>query len=497
MALLFANNANSTLAADITNTATTLTVITGEGALFPNPTSGNTFMVTVKSSTGVYEIMSCTARTSDTLTVVRAQEGTTAVSFSSGAYIGNHFTAGSIAGFNTYSMATNSEALTGTSTNLIMNPANTKYVIDNNVPTGILLAANNLSDLTSASSSRTNLGLGNAAVLTAGTSANNLVQLNSSGQLPAVSGSLLTGLPSVTSTDLGMMNAFLSWRYMPKSSGSIPKGYMNTFQTDELATKTNAYYDSATKGYRTWASGSGGNGYTYDTTDAAGYTVFDRAYAVPNNAIIDTIGVYNNAATTIVLKIALENSTTSYTVVSSTSVSHTGSGWEYFTVSYTVPSSGTYRLGAWSSSGILAKTSVARAFYNGNATGTVTVTSDTNQTPVLAVTYHYATTNITLRPSAVTTGSTPSSATIYAVMYPVDTVTLSSDIQVRISRDGGSTWTSLASFSQLCTYDSTSKLLSATIDLTGTTAGTSVIWEISTYNTKRLYIYGVGYILTM
>jgi len=47
---------------------------------------------------------------------------------------------------------------------------------------------------------RTSLGLGSAAVLTAGTSANNAVQLDGSSRLPAVDGSQLTNLPAAGAT---------------------------------------------------------------------------------------------------------------------------------------------------------------------------------------------------------------------------------------------------------------------------------------------------------
>ena len=54
--------------------------------------------------------------------------------------------------------------------------------------------------LETAGTARTSLGLGSAAVLTAGTSANNAVQLDGSARLPAVDGSQLTNLPATGAT---------------------------------------------------------------------------------------------------------------------------------------------------------------------------------------------------------------------------------------------------------------------------------------------------------
>jgi|SRR5579872_3972094 len=97
---LFANNASTTLSAPITNTATVLTVQSGGGAEFPNPSANQQFAATLNDlATGLLsEIVYCTARAGDSFaTIVRGQEGTTALSWLAGDLIANLLTSGQMA----------------------------------------------------------------------------------------------------------------------------------------------------------------------------------------------------------------------------------------------------------------------------------------------------------------------------------------------------------------------------------------------------------------
>lgn len=92
--LLFTNNPSSLLASGITNVATTLSLTPGTGPLFPSPGAGQIAVATVEDTLGNIEIMWVTGRSSDTLTVTRAQEGTTGLAFSSGSRVELRVTAG-------------------------------------------------------------------------------------------------------------------------------------------------------------------------------------------------------------------------------------------------------------------------------------------------------------------------------------------------------------------------------------------------------------------
>lgn len=80
---LFVNNAAGKLNVGITDVATSLTLQGGQGALFPNPGAGEYFMATLIDTALNLEIVKVTARAGDTFTtIVRGQEGTTAIAFS-------------------------------------------------------------------------------------------------------------------------------------------------------------------------------------------------------------------------------------------------------------------------------------------------------------------------------------------------------------------------------------------------------------------------------
>lgn len=146
---LFTNNAYATVSGGLTNGATTLTLDAGTGSRFPSPTGGDFFLLTlfekdISSTEWRYEIVKVTARTADTLTIVRDYEGTVGVS--------GGYTYPSAPGLTIYCELRWTAA----------GGANT------------LQRTDNLASLASASTARTNLGLGDSAVKNVGTGATNV-----------------------------------------------------------------------------------------------------------------------------------------------------------------------------------------------------------------------------------------------------------------------------------------------------------------------------------
>lgn len=94
--LLFANEAQTTLAYPVSNTSTTIVVASGTAQYFPNPAEGQAFKLTLVSAANnaIKEIVLVTAVNGDVLTVIRGQEGTAIRSWKVGDFAVNLMTAG-------------------------------------------------------------------------------------------------------------------------------------------------------------------------------------------------------------------------------------------------------------------------------------------------------------------------------------------------------------------------------------------------------------------
>jgi hypothetical protein len=101
MAQLYTNNAVGYLLSSITNTSTTIVLQAGQGALFPTISNASDyFMITIYSIVdGVeynHEIIKVQARSGDSLTCTRAQEGTLGRPWAAGAPVECRITAQSM-----------------------------------------------------------------------------------------------------------------------------------------------------------------------------------------------------------------------------------------------------------------------------------------------------------------------------------------------------------------------------------------------------------------
>ena len=93
MTQLFTNNASGTLSVQAEIGHSTITLQSSEGSLYPSPTGGDFFQVSMEDTSGNLEICTCTARSGDILTVTRARENTTAKVFPTGSRVELRMTA--------------------------------------------------------------------------------------------------------------------------------------------------------------------------------------------------------------------------------------------------------------------------------------------------------------------------------------------------------------------------------------------------------------------
>ncbi|HDL7013737.1 TPA: hypothetical protein PXM26_002071 [Yersinia enterocolitica] len=160
LTLLSANNASTVLSAGISASATTLAVNTGTGGIFPSPVSGTSFfkLTLIDAATGTLtEIVHVTARTGDTMTIVRGQEGTVSRLWSANDIAANMMTAG------TLDLFAQAGSLGGAAQLNVGTTAGTVAAGNDSRINGALQKSANLSDLSSVPTALTNLGLSDVA----------------------------------------------------------------------------------------------------------------------------------------------------------------------------------------------------------------------------------------------------------------------------------------------------------------------------------------------
>ena len=97
MAAKLRNNVSTTLQASILSTDLTMTVPTGKGALWDDCVSPDYGYTTIMDTAGtVFEVVKVTARSGDSLTIARAQDGTSAVGWSAGSVVERRLNAAAI-----------------------------------------------------------------------------------------------------------------------------------------------------------------------------------------------------------------------------------------------------------------------------------------------------------------------------------------------------------------------------------------------------------------
>lgn len=99
MGIQLKNNAVGYLATAVSASDTGAVLQTGNGANFPALGVGDYFYATLESTGGTTEVVKVTARSGDSITIVRAQDGSTAQSFTAGSRFEMRVNAGSVGGY--------------------------------------------------------------------------------------------------------------------------------------------------------------------------------------------------------------------------------------------------------------------------------------------------------------------------------------------------------------------------------------------------------------
>lgn len=316
---------------------------------------------------------------------------------------------------------------------------------------GLLVAANDLSELTSrASNARSNLGIG---------------------------GSYLT-----LADGRAMMLELADLKGMALN---FQEGQADPFDSDTLATKTNATYDAANDYYHnpdaedlvsddstTWGTASAM--YSGGTTGLDPESVGLGHNSMPWTFQID-FGSGNDQD---IIKAGLGYGGYSGTRTGSFQYSDDASSWtDADTFSFTQSADYTQ---SFSSGGSHRYWRVNLTAYSGSTYSAINHVRFWRQ---------LTTDNMTLINSGLTASTAPSTGRVSVQAEFVDSATVNTDLTAEISRDGGTTWTAVTLTAGAANGGFT--LYEGSADISGQPSGTSMKYRVKTLNTKEIRVSGV------
>jgi hypothetical protein len=338
-----------------------------------------------------------------------------------------------------------------------------------------------------------------------GTGNNQIVQLNGSAQLPAVDGSLLTGLATTDLTDVHtriMQNAFQIAVNGGLSVRNMADGVVDVF-TDETGvdtvTSTNETYDATGDYYHNPATGYGSDIIPVMTTNTAPSGVASDSGTASDawQAFNDTIDNYqwlygsprwiqyafDSGVTKTPTRVRLSATNAGPNIGGAPSswnlvASNTGDFSGEETTLHSVAGEA-----AWSTSEVRTYTFTNTTAYRyfrlnitanqGHPTFSGVAEFELNESAGAP--------DMTLVSNATTALAQPDSAFLVLHHEPVDAVTLNTDVKAYASRDGGTTYTQ-GTLSKATDLSGNEDILIADVDFTGDPAGTSMKWKVETLN---------------
>jgi hypothetical protein len=413
---------------------------------------------------------------------------------------------------------------------------------------GVLMAVNNLSDLTNTTSARSNLGLGTAATqnttafataaqgatadtavqpartVSAGTgltgggdlSANRTISADIASQAEAEAGSSSTKLmtPARTAQAITaltsskddyaryqeLLNSITLRRIIGTQGGTgLVNGHVDAYLSNTIGTaSTGEAYDGTGKQYKSYVAGASVDaGYASFVAGNADIIEVDGGYTLTNGLTVVSLSYYSTVAYSGALKVVLDNGGGSFTVVASKAITHAGGGWQSVTLDtpYVIPGSGTYRVAQWNGGGVnvtMSNTATGAYFLNSavDVNGTFGASfGGAAVRPVTRATYADVASDMTLQGASIAAVSIPGTAWFVALVDPVNTVTYNTDYVASVTNNN-STYNNIT-LTNIGSYDGTYDILVGKVTLTG--GGTSMNYRKMVSNGKKVNDAGVAY----